>query len=199
MIVGASLRARQLLCCYALDFPFLIVFGPATVCIRFALFVAKGFSFHERRRRRVPIIDVNSGRSVREDLAHLVLNRLACGFEIATFEDVDGARSAHASRCHHKVRSHIVETVAVLTTDRHLYGSAHDQAVQINRRFRCTVSTLDIERERLRLFDRVPAFAFGQQTSIRFVDPECEIGTIKALWCALKQNGPKQYNALGAV
>ena len=53
MIVGDSLRARQLLCCYALDFPFLIVFGPATVCIRFALFVANGFSFHERRRRRV--------------------------------------------------------------------------------------------------------------------------------------------------
>ena len=84
-------------------------------------------------------------------------------------------------------------------TDRHLFGSAHDHAVQINRRFRCAVATLDIERERLRLFDRVPAFAFGQQTSIRFVDPECEIGTIKALWCALKQNGPKQYNALGAV
>jgi hypothetical protein len=46
---------------------------------------------------------------------------------------------------------------------------------------RCTVATLDIERERLRLFDCVPAFAFGQQTSIRSIDPECEIGTIEGV------------------
>ena len=61
------------------------------------------------------------------------------------------------------------------------------------------VGIVAVNAERLRLFDRVPAFAFCQQTSIRCIDPKCEIGTIKALWCALKQNGPKQYNAFGAV
>jgi hypothetical protein len=48
-----SLRARQLSSLPAWAFPFEAVAEALPVCIRFALFVAKGFSFHERRRRRV--------------------------------------------------------------------------------------------------------------------------------------------------
>src|SRR5262249_19468424 len=48
-----SLRARHLTCYGGLAFLFEPIGAALPVCTRFALFVAEGFSFHERRRRRV--------------------------------------------------------------------------------------------------------------------------------------------------